>query len=162
MHTRGLFRLFGVWIWLCARSASAQEAPLIRDGDTIVFFGDSITQAGDYVDHVEAALLAMFPKAKFHVYNRGISGETISGTSEAGREAPRPCAHDRFERDIVPLKPDVVIACFGMNDGNYHPFDPDRFEKYQAGVLRLIQRVKEEAKARQLILLTPPPFDPYR
>jgi len=145
-----------------SQAAQAQDGPLVRDGDTIVFFGDSITQAGDYIDHVEAALLALYPDATFHIYNRGISSETISGTSETDHDPRRPWAHERFTRDVTPLKPDVVIACFGMNDGNYHPFEWPRFEKYQQGVRRLIQRVKEEALARHLILLTPPPFDPYR
>ena len=48
-----------------------------------------------------------------------------------------------------------------MNDGNYHPFDEERFRTYQAGVNKLIERVNHSTKAR-LVLLTPPPFDPYR
>ena len=34
---------------------------LIHDGDTIVFFGDSITQGGDFIDHFESYLLTRFP-----------------------------------------------------------------------------------------------------
>ncbi len=55
----------------------------------------------------------------------------------------------------------MVVACFGMNDGNYHPFDEDRFARFQAGVRRLIARTRDEAHAR-LVILTPPPFDPYQ
>lgn len=170
-----LFRscVFFAGCWLLAatalvQSVSAQPAPaqaaddLFRDGDTIVFFGDSITQGGNYIDHVEAALLSRYPERRFTVLNRGISSETISGTSEPDHDPRRPWAHERFTRDITPLKPQVLIACFGMNDGNYHPFDWPRFEKYQDGVRRLIQRAQEEAGVRTLILMTPPPFDPYQ
>ncbi len=138
------------------------ELAIIEEADTIVFFGDSITQSGEYIDHFEAALISLFPDAKFQIINRGISSETVSGTSEAGHDPPRPNAHDRFTRDVASLKPNVVIACFGMNDGNYHPFEWARFEKYQQGVRRLIERVQQETKARQLIILTPPPYDAYR
>jgi lysophospholipase L1-like esterase len=151
-------------------TASGEESPgrdgdtreLFQDGDTIVFFGDSITQGGLYIDHVEAWLLCRYPDRKFKVLNRGISSETISGTSEADHDPRRPWAHERFTRDVTPLKPDVLIACFGMNDGNYHSFEWGRFEKYQQGVRRLIQRAREEAGVRTLILMTPPPFDPYQ
>ncbi|MEO6809227.1 MAG: GDSL-type esterase/lipase family protein, partial [Isosphaeraceae bacterium] len=57
--------------------------------------------------------------------------------------------------------PDVVVACFGMNDGTYRPFDEDLFARYQAGIRKLVTRTRDEARAR-LVLLTPPPFDPYR
>lgn len=162
----GLCLLFGLCGFLPQVWADPQrsEPPpdVFQDGDTVVFFGDSITQGGLYIDHVEAFLLTRFPEKKLTVYNRGISSETISGTSEADHDPRRPWAHERFTRDITPLKPQVLIACFGMNDGNYHPFEWTRFEKYQQGVRRLMQRAREEAGVRTLILMTPPPFDPYQ
>src|SRR5262249_45944112 len=72
----------------------------------------------------------------------------------------RPWALERFDRDIASAHPDVVVACFGMNDGNYHQFEPTRFEKYKEGIRRLIARTRDELHA-QLVLLTPPPFDAY-
>jgi len=133
----------------------------LKGGETIVFFGDSITQGGTYVEYVEAYLATRFPDKTFRVINRGISSETISGTSEADHQPRRPNAHDRFTRDIASCKPDIVVACFGMNDGNYFPFEPVRFAKFQAGINQLIERTRDEAKAR-IVLMTPPPFDPYR
>jgi lysophospholipase L1-like esterase len=145
-----------------ALASSRDEEPFfLKGGERIVFFGDSITQAGGYVADVELFLLSRFPDRSFTVINHGISSETISGTSETDHNPPRPDAHKRFSRDVAAWNPDVVVACFGMNDGNYHPFEPSRFAKYQDGVHRLIERVKSETKAR-LVLLTPPPFDPYR
>ena len=47
-----------------------------------------------------------------------------------------------------------------MNDGNYFPFDPDRFEQFRAGINRLIERTR--ALGARLVILTPPPYDPYR
>ena len=66
--------------------------------------------------------------------------------------------HERLDRALEKIQPDVVVACYGMNDGIYYPFGEDRFQAYQAGVNRLIKKV-HDANAK-LILVTPPPFDP--
>ena len=147
-----------------AASCVAEKSPdgfSLADGDRVVFFGDSITQAGLYVEYVDAFLLTRFADQHFTLFNRGISSETLSGTSEPDHDPPRPDAHERFARDIVPLNPNVLVACFGMNDGNYHPFDEKLFLAYKAGMRRLIRRTTERTEAR-LVFLTPPPFDPYR
>lgn len=143
--------------------ALADDKPrfALKGGETIVFFGDSITQNGGYVNYFEAFLLTRFPQKTFNVVNRGISSETISGTSEEDHAPRRPWALPRFSRDVAKLKPDVVVACFGMNDGNYHPFEKSRFQAYQKGIRSLIDQTKKETKAK-LILMTPPPYDPYR
>ena len=102
----------------------AADGPFaLRDGQKVAFFGDSITQAGGYIADVEGYLLTRFPDQMFTLYNRGISSETISGTSEPDHAPRRPWAHERFARDITPIRPDLLVACFGMNDGNYFPFD---------------------------------------
>jgi len=142
-------------------STTFDDGFYLKGGETVVFFGDSITQAGTYVEYVEAFLLTRFPEKRFRIVNRGVSSETISGTSEPDHDPVRPCAHDRFTRDVVFEKPDVIVACFGMNDGNYHPFDEERFDRFKRGVRRLIDRTRTETQAR-LVILTPPPFDPYR
>jgi lysophospholipase L1-like esterase len=142
-------------------TARAEDRFLLEDGDRIVFFGDSITQAGGYIADLETYLLTRFPRRAFAVFNRGLSSETISGTSEADHHPRRPDAHKRFTRDVAAWRPTVVVACFGMNDGNYHPFEPGRFLLYQKGIQRLIDRTRMEAGAK-LVLASPPPFDAYR
>jgi lysophospholipase L1-like esterase len=146
---------------LAASAGPSSEDFFLKDGEKVVFFGDSITQVGLYVEYVEAYLLTRFPEKHFQIINRGISSETISGTSEADHHPRRPNAQDRFTRDVATARPDVIVACFGINDGNYHPFEPERFNKFQEGIRRLIARTREETKAR-LVILTPPPFDPYQ
>ena len=145
-----------------ATSTDAPPKPFYMQGDeTIVFYGDSITQAGLYIEYIEAFLATRFPQTNFKIINHGISSETISGTSEPGHQPRRPDAKVRFDRDIVACKPDVVVACFGMNDGNYFPPDEERFEAYRTGIRWLKDQTDEKTDAR-LTLLTPPPFDPYQ
>lgn len=145
------------------QTSRADEPPrlFLQDGQRVVFFGDSITQQGQYVTYVHAYLLTRFAEQSFEIINHGISSETLSGTSEPDHDPPRPHALARFARDVAGWKPDVVVACFGMNDGNYHPLDEQRFARYREGVRRLCTLVREQTHAR-LVLLTPPPFDPYR
>ena len=66
--------------------------------------------------------------------------------------------HERLQRALDKARPDVVVACYGMNDGIYYPFDEQRFAAYQDGINRLIEKV--QASGARLILMTPPPFDP--
>jgi lysophospholipase L1-like esterase len=146
--------------WVIGQSAIAQVD--VEEHDVIVFYGDSITQGGQYVDLVETWLLASRPEWKGRIYNRGISSETLSGLTEADHKPPRPCALDRFTRDLPPLKPTIIVSCFGMNDGIYHPFDWNRFFAYRDGVLSMLDRSFGEALAEDVIILTPPPFDPYQ
>ena len=125
----------------------------------ILFLGDSITQNGLYVSFIEHELFTQFPDKSFDIISIGLSSETVSGLSEPDHPFPRPCLHDRLEQALLKIQPDVIVACYGMNDGIYHPPDPNRLEAYQEGIRKLIDRAFH-ADIQHIILLTPPPFDP--
>jgi lysophospholipase L1-like esterase len=127
----------------------------------ILFLGDSITYAGAYVETFEWFLQTQFPDREFTVINCGLPSETVSGLSEAGHAGgafPRPDLHERLGRVLDLVKPDLVFACYGMNDGIYLPFEGQRFAKFQDGMMKLHRQV-EKAGAR-IIHLTPALFDP--
>lgn len=90
--------------------------------------------------------------------NLGLPSETCTGLSEPDHPFPRPNVHDRIDDALAEVKPDLVFACYGMNDGIYHPFSEERFAAYQAGIEAIIEKV--HAAGAKLILMTPPPFDP--
>ena len=126
----------------------------------ILFLGNSITWAGMYVNDVEAYLRVQYPGRKFEFINVGLPSETVSGLSEpghAGGAFPRPDLHERLSRVLQKTKPDLVFACYGMNDGIYYPFSDERFTRFKEGIVQLRKHV-QAAKAK-LILLTPPTFD---
>jgi len=66
--------------------------------------------------------------------------------------------HERLERVLEKARPDLIVACYGMNDGIYHPFNEDRFQKFQAGIRRL--RESAAAAGAKVVHITPPTFDP--
>ncbi|MCA1964870.1 MAG: GDSL-type esterase/lipase family protein [Prosthecobacter sp.] len=127
----------------------------------IVFLGDSITQAGTYVEYIDAALIAQHPDAQKQIIPLGLSSETVSGLSEeghAGGKFPRPDLHERLDRVLEKAKPELVLACYGMNDGIYLPLSPERLRAYQDGMRKLHDKVV--AAGARIIHLTPPVFDP--
>ncbi len=140
---------------------AAEKTPLPATIKRVLFLGDSITYAGSYVDYLEAAWRTRFPDSPVEFLGLGLPSETVSGLSEpghAGGKFPRPDLHERLDRVLAQTKPDLVIACYGMNDGIYHPFSDDRMAAHQQGILKL--REKVQAAGAKIIHLTPPVFDP--
>ncbi|MEK5030537.1 GDSL-type esterase/lipase family protein [Paenibacillus sp. FSL R7-0302] len=123
----------------------------------ILFLGDSITADGRYIGLAREGLSRHRPGLAVELLPCGVPSETVSGLSEAAHPFPRPCVHDRLAGELAAAGPDVVVACYGMNDGIYHPFSDKRFAAYQAGMLKLSALIREAGAA--FVLLTPPPFD---
>ena len=142
------------------QNAPPETAPFLQ-ARRIVFLGDSITYSGEYVETIETYLRTRFPESRAQFINLGLPSETVSGLSEpghAGGAFPRPDLHERLERVLEKAGPDLIVACYGMNDGIYHPFNQDRFQKFQSGIQRLRERAA--AAGAKVIHVTPPTFDP--
>ena len=141
-----------------AQDPQAAKPPAAK---RIVFLGDSITHAGLYVAILESALRAQYPNDPIpELINLGLPSETVSGLSEpghAGGAFPRPNLHERLGRILAESKPDLVVACYGMNCGMYYPISQDRFDQFKSGIERLHSEV--EKTGAKIIHLTPAFFD---
>lgn len=139
-------------------------APILKavlEAKRVVVLGDSITYGGEYVDLVETYMRLKHPEAKVEFINLGLPSETVSGLSEPGHadgKFPRPDLHERLERVLEKTKPDLIFACYGMNDGIYHPFSEKILGSYKDGIRRL--RESAEKAGAKVIHVTPPTFDP--
>jgi lysophospholipase L1-like esterase len=145
------------------RAADPAPADLLSKSRRIVFLGDSITAAGQYVAYFDAWLVARRTDSKPEIIDAGLPSETVSGLSEeghAGGKFPRPDLAERLDRVLAHTNPDLVIACYGINCGIYEPFDEGRFARYQDGIRSLKAKV-EQAGAR-CIFMTPPFYDDQR
>ncbi|MBM3964677.1 MAG: SGNH/GDSL hydrolase family protein [Planctomycetes bacterium] len=132
----------------------------LPDANRIVFLGDSITHSGGYIVSLESAVLAQHPERHMEFLNLGLPSETVSGLSEpghAGGQFPRPDLHERLQRVLEQTRPDLVVACYGMNDGIYYPLSEERFAKFKSGIERLHELV--EKSGSQILHLTPAFFD---
>mgnify|MGYP003335284104 CR=1 FL=1 len=145
-----------------AAVAVAAPAPsagdLVRNAGRIVLLGDSITHDGRWVADLAAWMESKGYTAE--MIDMGLPSETVSGLTEeghAGGKFPRPDLAERLDRVLRVARPDLAIACYGMNCGIYQPLDGTRFAKFKAGIERLHDAV--EKSGAKIIHLTPPVYD---
>ncbi len=143
----------------CTRNYADLPKPL-QGVHRILFLGDSITYAGGYVAEIQSSIWLLPGGTDIDIINAGLPSETLSGLSEeghAGGAFPRPDLHERLDRVLGQIKPDLIVSCYGMNDGIYKPFDKSRFAAYQRGYEDLQRAAK--AIGAKLWILTPAPYD---
>ncbi len=149
---------------LFLQSSPAQQASkfsFTKNTKRVLFLGNSISYAGTYINDIETYFIIHYPKEQVEFINIGLPSETVSGLSEpnhADGKFPRPDLHERLARVLAVTKPDVVFACYGMNDGIYMPFNEDRFKAYRDGMHWLHDEL-EKTDAQQIVFLTPPVHD---
>lgn len=132
--------------------------PLFSDGDTVVFFGDSITHGGRYHEFITDYYITRFPHWRIRFVNSGVGGDTATG------------ALGRIPDDIVPYSPTHVVFHFGMNDvGRNLYFDgrtPAQLQKarsvreaYKRNLAILVSKVREKTPDASFIYMTPTLYD---
>ena len=109
----------------------------------IVFFGDSITQAGVQPGGYITLLQKMLPADKFELMGAGIGGNKIYDL------------YLRMDDDVLAKKPDVVVVWVGVNDVWHKSSfgtgtDPDKFVKFYEAVVKKLQ-----ANNARVVLVTP-------
>lgn len=145
---------------LGGRANAAENAPFyLRDGDRVVFYGDSITEqsfwgAGAYADFTETYVLTRFPTMKVGFTNSGWGGDAVSWSGGGPVDV-------RVQRDIVDHNPTVVTVMLGMNDGKYRSFDPPTFDAYRDGYRRIVDTVLKDLPGVRLTLIEPSPYDDF-
>ena len=135
--------------------------PLSRGG-TILFQGDSITDAGrnreheneinqpvqlggGYVLYTAANLLANHAGKELKIYNRGISGNKVFQLSE------------RWEKDCIDLKSNLLSILIGVNDfwhaktGNYS----GTIVEYETGYRNLLDRTLKALPGIRIVICEP-------
>ncbi len=128
---------------LCPQIARA-DFPL-KTNDRVVFYGDSITEFHNYTRPFQDYVYARYPERHIRFFNAGWSGDKAdNGLS-------------RLNRDVMPLKPDVVTVCFGMNDGRYSKLDDAMLANYTAKMDGIVKALTDQ-KIR-VIVFSPSPVD---
>ena len=141
--------VIGSLLVLCGAGVRAGEPPApvaLGDEETVVFYGDSITQQNLYSAYLETFLASRFPDKRIASFNLGWGGDTARGGTQ------------RFERDVAPVHPTLVFVNFGMNDGGYKPFQQAVYDGYLASQRELVGRI--EALGARGVLFTTSPIDP--
>lgn len=126
---------------------------LLKDNDTVLFQGDSITDCGrNYQDGnhlgsgypylIAAEFMRKYPNKQVQFLNRGISGNRVVDLQQ------------RWQQDCLDLKPSFLSIYIGINDTwrRYDNNDPTSAEDYYEGYRKLILRTKESTDARLLLI----------
>jgi lysophospholipase L1-like esterase len=132
---------------------TATNAPFaLRDGDRVVFYGDSITAQRFYTRLAEDIVVSRYPRIRVSFYNAGVSGDTVEGGHAGNMEI-------RLKRDVLPWHPTVVTIMLGMNDGRYTTEYASNVKAYEAGYRELIAQLKAALPGVRLVLIRPSPYD---
>src|SRR2546426_6066417 len=146
----------------------------VKDGDRVVFLGDSITEQRLYTTYIEAYVLTRYPKWKLTFRNVGWGGDTSWLRQRAHPDEKQLFAADEsaqqkmvedsvgrgLNRDVLPLKPTVVTVKFGMNDHSYQPFREDIFRAYVRSQEEIAKVLKQHGA--RVAFLTPQPIEDTR
>ena len=123
--------------------SSAQTMPLaFKQGDRVVWLGDSITAAYTYGRYIETFFLLRRPDLDLTFINAGIGGHSaLDGLN-------------RLDRDVLVHRPTVVVINFGMNDAAYPSSSPHA--AFIQNIQTIIARLRE-AGVRRIIWVEPSP-----
>jgi lysophospholipase L1-like esterase len=127
----------------------------IKDGQTVVCIGDSITDCGrrdqfaplgnGYVKLFSDLLAVSFPKRKINIINKGIGGNTILDLQQ------------RWEDDVMYHKPDWLTVLIGINDlhrvlSKAPASDQLTVKKYEQRYQELLSRTKKRLRCGVVLL----------
>jgi isoamyl acetate esterase len=120
---------------------------IMQQKKRIIFFGDSITQAGiepkGYITQLGDLLMGKGMKDNYELMGAGIGGNKVYDL------------YLRMEEDVLAKNPDIVIIWVGVNDV-WHKrsygtgTDADKFEKFYTAIIKKLQ-----AKNINVLVCTP-------
>lgn len=111
--------------------ASAADDFFFKDGDRVLFLGDSITEQYQYSSDIETYLTTRFPKWRLQFLNAGIGGDTATGGA------------NRFKTHVLDEKPTALTINFGMNDGGYGKFNQDNCNRFIQNTEKMLAAAKD-------------------
>jgi lysophospholipase L1-like esterase len=135
---KAIFLLAGIFLF----SSFQANKPL-----KVIFFGDSITQAGvgekGYITVMQQMLKSKNQDKNYELIGAGIGGNKIYDL------------YLRMEEDVLNKKPDVVVVWVGVNDvwhkrTSLTGTDPDKFVNFYSALIKKLQ-----AQNIKVILCTP-------
>lgn len=144
-----------------AATAAAPAGPL-RDGDRIVFLGDTFFEREGQQGFIESALVAAHAPASLSFRNLGWSGDTVWAESR-GVFDPAAKGYERMLALIKEIAPTVVFIAYGRNESGQGPAGRDAFRTQLAKLCDDV-RTAAAGTARppadvRLVLVTPHPFE---
>ena len=124
----------------------------LKDGDNVLFYGDSITEQRLYSAVVEAFVATRYPSLKVTFVNSGWGGDRVDGGGGG-------LIDTRLKRDVFPFHPNVVTIMLGMNDGGYKPAIDENNQKFYAGYRHIVESLRTNLPSVRIVAIKPSPYD---
>src|ERR1051325_11344620 len=150
MKLTSLVARLGLVVFVALQAHAASFA--LRDGDRVVFYGDSITDQRLYTTFTETYVVTRFPKSNISFVHSGWGGDRVTG----GGGGPIDL---RLKRDVIAYRPTVMTVMLGMNDASYRAFDQGIFDTYAKGYEHIVDSVEQHLPVIRMTLIQPSPFD---
>ena len=140
---------------LIAPTADPTKPFEFKDGDRIVWIGNTLVEREQRSGHWETSLIAANPDKKITVRNLGWSGDTVHGEARGRFDFNNPdFCFKQMVNLTLELKPTVIFISYGTNEAFEGKEGLPRFEK---GLTKLLDALKP-ANAR-IVLFTPIPVE---
>jgi len=140
------------------RAASPATRFELRDGDRVVFLGDTLVEREQYYGWAEVMLTSRFPARNVAFRNLGWSADTPAGTSRIGRsllmagQEPPGEGWRVLQQQITEANPTVIFISYGMAAS----LEADLgLKAFIADYTRLLDSVAKLAPAARVMLLGP-------
>ncbi len=139
---------------LCAAALSAFGADsfYLKNGDRVVFYGDSITDQRLYTVITETYVVTRYPNLDVGFVHSGWGGDKVSG----GGGGP---VDLRLHRDVLAYKPTVMTIMLGMNDGLYRAETEETDRTFFNGYKHIVDTVKSAVPGVRITAIQPSPYD---
>lgn len=165
MKCAGFFKIVGIAIIAFVMTfplfaiTNKTDDLVFKDGDRVVFIGNSITHVGLWHLYIQSYYQTRFRDRKIEFNNCGIGGNVASDVL------------NRMDSDILIHKPTVAVIKLGMNDSGNSFYEKKHsnkelrieqkriVEKYTKEMRVIIQQLKTSCNPR-IILIKPTPYDP--
>lgn len=138
--------------FIAASALAAQDSFHLKDGDRVVFYGDSITDQRLYTVIAETYVATRYPRLRVSFVHSGWGGDKVSG----GGGGP---IDERLNRDVLSYKPSVMTIMLGMNDGLYRAETEATDRTYFDGMRHIVDAVKAGAPGVRVTLIQPSAYD---
>ena len=134
------------------RGSAAPAQFYLHAGDTVVFYGDSITDQRLYTLFTELYAVTRYPTMNVRFVHSGWGGDRVSGGGGGPIDV-------RLERDVIAYKPTVLTIMLGMNDGNYTNHTAANDDTFYTGYRHILEMVRRQDPGVRITVIEPSPFD---
>lgn len=131
----------------------AGETIEFRDGDRIVFIGNTFIERAQSYGHLETWLTTALADRKLTFRNLGWSGDTVFGHARSYFGPPQE-GFERLTKHLAEIEPTLIISAYGA----VAAFEGEAgLESFVNGYQRLVGMFKESGA--RVVLMSPPPAE---